>query len=96
MKTVEIWERIYDNPLDEDGKPKPNKLLGVFTMIDLWIERMNAYGYTTYGAKGGVLYKIRGQEISYKNGGTKHHVTPLEKSEDVATYILYKDIITAI
>ena len=85
MKT-KVYERIYDEPLNEDGTKKPNKLLGTFDIEDgLPLD----YGYTCYGVKGQKLYKIFGQEISYKNGGTKHHISEITESPDVKAYIKF-------
>ena len=74
---VKIYERIYDNPKDVNGKPKPNKSLGTYEVEG---GLPDDYSYTVYGIKDKKLYQIDGVEISYSNGGTKHYI--IEITED--------------
>ena len=34
IKYIQIYERVYDNPNNEDGTAKENKLLGEFELVD--------------------------------------------------------------
>lgn len=87
MKT-KLYERIYDNPLNEDGSKKPNKLLGIFQIKG---GLPNDYSYTCYGYKNHKLYKITGREVSGfyhpKEGGIRHFIMPIEDCEEVRIYL---------
>ena len=85
---MKIFERVYDNPLNEDGTNKPNKYLGNFEIIK---GDMNDYSYVVYAKKGKSLYKISGREVSGyyhpKEGGTKNFIENLTDTEDVKVYL---------
>jgi hypothetical protein len=89
-KSIKIYEREYDNPKNEDGSDKPNKLLGSFEMVE---GDMNDYSYTCYIRKtNGKLYKLQGFEVSYQNGGTRNVLTELEDTPDVKAYLTYSKL----
>jgi hypothetical protein len=89
---MKIYERIYDNPKNEDGTDKPNKLLGEFEILE---GDMNGYSYEVIiKDSDGEIYKLVGKEVSgyyYPNqGGTKHFLTKLSESSDVKAYLKFK------
>jgi len=86
-KMEEVYERVYDDPLNNDGTPKENKLLGKFEILE---GDMSDYSYEVYGrGEDGILYKIIGIEISFYNGGTKNFIKKLEDTEDVRVFKKY-------
>lgn len=57
-----IYERVYDNPKDKEGKAKPNKLLGEFKVIDQISNDM--YAEKFIGIKNGKKYLVTEYEVS--------------------------------
>lgn len=89
---MEVYERIYDNPLNEDGTEKPNKLLGSFDLVD---GSMDDYSYEVIVKdKSGELYILSGREVSGlyhpKEGGTRHFIEKLTENRFVKAFIKYK------
>lgn len=88
---MKVYERIYDNPKNEDGTEKPNKLLGEFELIG---GDMSDYSYEVFVKdKKGEVYKLTGREVSGfyfpGEGGTKHFITKLSECPDIEAYIKY-------
>ena len=73
---MKIYERIYDNPLNEDGTKKENKFLGDFKIIDT-IE-VDVYSSKRIGVKRQKIYFIEEMEVHYRNAGTKFRITELK------------------
>ena len=74
----------YDNPLNEDGTKKENKLLGKFK---IFYGDDNDYSYVMFGIdKNKEVYKIIGKEVSgYYNpgkGGTRNEIIKLSETEE--------------
>ena len=63
-----IYKHIYDNPQDEEGKDKPNELLGEFEIISGSVN--DAYSFEGIGVnvKDNKIYKIEGREIMNCSG----------------------------
>lgn len=74
-----IYEREYDNPVDENGKAKPNTLLGKFKIKQTLME--DFYAGRWIGEKNGKTYLIVQTEVSgmYNpaNGGSRYEVEEL-------------------
>ena len=90
---IEVYERVYDNPLNQDGSKKPNKLLGTFEIID--DEGMDDYSYEIYVKdKDGDICKLKGTEVSGfyhpNEGGTRNMITKLKDINDVKIYLKYQ------
>lgn len=73
---MKIYERIYDNPLNEDGTEKENKFLGDFKIIETIEE--DEYSSKRIGVKNKKIYFIEEIEISFRNGGSRFFVTELK------------------
>lgn len=91
---MKIYERIYDNPIKEDGMEKENKFLGEFDLLD---GDMNDYSYECIVKdKDGELFILHGKEVSgYYNpekGGTRHFLEPLKENYFVKKYIEFTNI----
>lgn len=71
-----IYERDYDNPKDENGKAKPNTLLGKFRVLQQISE--DSYSEEFIGLKGGKKYLVIGSEVSGYNGGMRYRVEELD------------------
>lgn len=72
---MKVYERIYDNPLREDGTRKPNTYLGNYKIIQtLWVD---SYSSQRIGKKDGEIYLIEEIEVSGHNGGSRFAVTKL-------------------
>lgn len=88
---MKIYERIYDNPVDEQGNKKPNKLLGEFELIE---GKMDDYSYDVVVKKDNELYTLQGREVSgfyHKGlGGTKHFLQKLTDNKFVKAYLKFK------
>ena len=78
METIEIWERIYDNPTNPDGTEKPNKLLGEFEIIQSIHDDMYSSMLTGKMVGTDDIYLIEEFEVSYQNGGSRFEITKLE------------------
>jgi hypothetical protein len=94
VEKIKIYEMFYDNPLNDDGTEKPNKLLGEFEIIDGDMD-MRGYDYVVYGKdSSGELWKIEGIEVlglySPGLGGTEHKITKLSECEEVRIYLKHK------
>lgn len=72
-----IHRRIYDNPIDENGKEKPNELLGNFKVIQQISEDMYAEQFIGLNVDDNQIYLVEGSEVSYKNGGVRYQTTLL-------------------
>ena len=73
---MEIFKRVYDNPLKKDGTPKENKKLGDFEIIKTISE--DFYTSKRIGIKDGKKYLIEEYEVSGFNGGSRFEVTCIE------------------
>lgn len=76
---MEIYVRNYDNPKNEDGTMKPNKLLGDFEIIETLME--DAYCSERIGTSEGKVYLITEKEVSgrFNNmGGSRFEVSELK------------------
>lgn len=80
MKHKIVYERVYDNPKDKDGRAKPNKLLGKFKVINQLSDDM--YAERFIGIRGGETYLITEHEVSgYHNperGGSRYTVEKVD------------------
>lgn len=74
---VEVWERIYDNPLDDDGNKKPNTLLGNFWIVEKILDDMYSEQFIGLRSQDSQLYFVEGREVSFHNGGTRYTIKPL-------------------
>ena len=85
-----IYERVYDNPKNEDGTEKPNKLLGEFEIVD---GEMNDYSYEIIvrSKEDNELYILYGREVSgyyhQGEGGTRNMLQKLTENPFVKAYI---------
>lgn len=61
-KVMQVYERIYDNPVDIDGNQKPNKFLGEFTITQTIFE--DFYSGKWIGVKDDKTYLIEQHEVS--------------------------------
>jgi len=59
---MNIYKRIYDNPLNEDGSEKENELLGDFEIIEVLSQ--GAYESKRIGRADGTVYLITETEVS--------------------------------
>lgn len=78
MENIKVYERQYDNPFNHDGSKKPNKLLGVFEIVQ--IIRNEPYAAVCIGrriSKNSGFYLIEEKEVSFFNSGAKYVVTKL-------------------
>mgnify|MGYP001593539948 CR=1 FL=1 len=81
---IEIYERVYDNPLNDDGTKKENKLLGEFELIE---GKMDDYSYEgiVKSKVDNELYILRGLEVSGyyhpQTGGTRHTLEKLSNNK---------------
>lgn len=79
----EIYERIYDNPIDKDGNNKPNRKLGKFKVIQQIFE--DFYSEEFIGEMDGEKYLIRGIEVSGmynpEKGGVRYEVNKYLEEE---------------
>lgn len=79
-KWEEIWERVYDNPINEDGTKKPNKLFGKFHILQ---GAMDDYSYRVIAVgEDKKYYQIIGHEVSGyyhpNQGGTRNELDSLD------------------
>jgi len=85
---MKIYEHAFDNPCNEDGTKKENKLLGNFEIVD---GLMDDYSYRVIiKDKDEKLFVLNGTEVSGfynpKMGGTKNRIEPLEDNYFVKIY----------
>jgi len=76
MKEIkEIYEHIYDKDTDDDGKQKPNKLLGEFEIISGSVNDDYMFKAIGVNVKDNKIYNIVGKEVSgmrdIYNSGTR-------------------------
>ena len=88
-----IYERIYDNPSNDNGTKKPNKLLGKFKIID---GGTGGYSFVCYGINSNnEIFKITGVETSFLrdkyNAGTRIFLEKLSDSQDIQVYKKYAE-----
>ena len=74
--TLEVFERVYDNPLKKDGTPKENKKLGDFEIVKTI--REDAYTSTRIGLKEGKKYLIEEFEVFGFNGGSSFEISLID------------------
>ena len=77
MNIIEIYERLYDNPMLPDGQEKPNKFLGKFQVIQ--VINQNMYCSITIGRMINTndIYLIQEIEVWGYNGGSRFEITKL-------------------
>lgn len=63
---MKIYQRIYDNPKNEDGTEKTNKFLGDFEIIEILSE--DAYSSERIGVINGKVFLISEIEVSGRIG----------------------------
>lgn len=73
---MEIYERLYDNPLNRDGSFKENKLLGDFEILEVIHEDL--YSSKQIATSSGKVYLITEKEVSGVNGGSRFEVKELK------------------
>ena len=73
---MEIFERVYDNPLKKDGTPKDNKKIGDFEIVKTISE--DCYTSKRIGLKDGKKYLIEEHEVCGFNGGSRFEVDCIE------------------
>ena len=73
---MEIFERVYDNPLKKDGTPKENKKIGEFEIVKTISE--DFYTSKRIGLKDGKKYIIEEYEVCGFNGGSRLEVDCIE------------------
>ena len=66
----ELFERYYDNPVDNDGNQKPNKSLGVFEIIET-LESDFYNSMRIAKSADNKIYLVIERETSGYNGGTR-------------------------
>jgi len=66
---MEIYKRIYDKPLNEDGSVKENELLGDFEIIEVLVE--GAYESKRLGTLNEKVYLITETEVSGRYNASK-------------------------
>ena len=76
MITIEIFERVYDNPLKKDGTPKDNKKIGDFEILKTISE--DSYTSKKIGLKDGKKYLIEEYEVCGFNGGSRFKVQSID------------------
>ena len=92
---MDIYERVYDEPIDKDGQPKENKLLGSFELVD---GNMDDYSYDVIVKDiKGELYILHGREVSgfYEpgRGGTRHTLERLRDNYYVLTFLKHNNLL---
>lgn len=60
----EIYKRVYDAPVDKDGKEKPNELLGTFEVLQQISEDMYEEQFIGIRKEDGKKYLVTGTEVS--------------------------------
>ena len=71
---AEIFERVYDDPIDSNGADKPNQLLGTFTVEKLIIDDTYRECFIGVRQEDRKKYLINGFEVSGRNGGMRYHI----------------------
>ena len=75
-KSIELYERFYDEPLDIYGKEKPNKYIGEFLIIEQLTnnEEDDCWSHKRIALKDNKLYLIVASEITGYYSGISYSV----------------------
>lgn len=74
---MEIYNRTYDNPLNDVGMPKYKELIGDFDIIETIYE--DSYSSQRVGKMDNKIYFIEETEVIGRNGGTRFEITELKQ-----------------
>jgi hypothetical protein len=80
----ELFERYYDNPVDNDGNQKPNKSLGAFEIIET-IEADSYNSMRIAKSADNKIYLVIERETSGYNGGTRLRLLEMKKVQHLTT-----------
>jgi hypothetical protein len=73
----ELFERYYDNPVDNDGNQKPNKSLGTYDIIEI-LESDFYNSMRIAKSADNKIYLVIEREVSGYNGGTRLHLLEIK------------------
>ena len=80
----ELFERYYDNPVDNDGNQKPNKSLGAYEII----ENLESDFYNSMRiakSADNKIYLVIEREVSGCNGGTRTRILEIKNVRHLTT-----------
>ena len=80
----ELFERYYDNPVDNDGNQKPNKSLGNFEIIEN-IESDFYNSMRIAKSADNKIYLVIEREVFGYNGGTRLRILEIKNVQHITT-----------
>ena len=80
----ELFERYYDNPVDNDGNQKPNKSLGSFEIIET-LESDFYNSIRIAKSADNKIYLVIEREMSGYNGGTRLRLLEMKNVRHITT-----------